>query len=116
MTYVSLIKKPLMKNSVTASTICWAALTIGTVFTKNFSQLVVVRVLLGAVGTCPTPISENHELRIRIEAAIIPCIFMYITMTYNRDEYALRTTYVFSASAISGAFGMPSRSPRASGH
>jgi hypothetical protein len=30
---------------------------------------------------------------------------MYITMTYNRDEYAVRNTYVFSASAISGAFG-----------
>jgi MFS family permease len=30
---------------------------------------------------------------------------MYITMTYNRNEYAVRNTYVFSASAISGAFG-----------
>ncbi|KAF8857021.1 MFS general substrate transporter [Acephala macrosclerotiorum] len=80
------ILKP--KRLLTASTISWAALTIGTAFTKNFSQLAAVRVLLVA-----------------IEAAIIPCIFMYITMTYNRDEYALRTTYVFSASAISGAFG-----------
>jgi len=30
---------------------------------------------------------------------------MYITMTYNRDEYAQRNTYIFAASAISGAFG-----------
>lgn len=73
---------------MTASTLGWAALTIGTAFVKNFDQLAAVRVLLGAV-----------------EAAIIPCIFMYITMTYNRDEYAVRTTYVFSASAVSGAFG-----------
>ncbi|CZR64272.1 uncharacterized protein PAC_14170 [Phialocephala subalpina] len=68
------ILKP--KRLLTASTVCWAALTIGTAFTKSFSQLAAVRVLLGAV-----------------EAAIIPCIFMYITMTYNRDEYALRTTF-----------------------
>ncbi|KAE8445629.1 hypothetical protein EG329_013263 [Mollisiaceae sp. DMI_Dod_QoI] len=76
------------KRLMTASTVAWAALTIGTAFTKNFDQLAAVRVLLGAV-----------------EAAIIPCIFMYITMTYNRDEYALRTTYIFSASAVSGGFG-----------
>ncbi|KUJ14691.1 MFS general substrate transporter [Mollisia scopiformis] len=76
------------KFLMTASTLGWAALTIGTAFTKNFDQLAAVRVLLGAV-----------------EAAIIPCILMYITMTYNRDEYAIRNTYVFSASAVSGAFG-----------
>lgn len=34
------------------------------------------------------------------------CIFMYITMTYNHDEYAVRASYTFSASALSGAFGM----------
>ncbi|RFU30936.1 hypothetical protein B7463_g5423, partial [Scytalidium lignicola] len=70
------------------STVAWSALTIGTAFVKDFDQLAAVRVLLGAV-----------------EAAIIPCIQMYITMTYNRDEYAVRCTYIFSASAISGAFG-----------
>jgi MFS family permease len=73
---------------VTASTLGWAALTIGTAFTKNFDQLAAIRVLLGMV-----------------EAAILPCILMYITMTYNRDEYAIRNTYVFSAAAVSGAFG-----------
>lgn len=55
---------------------------------KNFGQLIGVRVLLGAA-----------------EAAIIPCILLYITMTYNRDEYAVRQTYIFSFSALSGAFG-----------
>lgn len=73
---------------MTASTLCWSALTIGTAFVKNFDQLIAVRILLGAT-----------------EAAIIPCILMYITMTYNRDEYAVRNTYIFSASALSGAFG-----------
>ncbi|KAK5115895.1 hypothetical protein LTR62_000351 [Meristemomyces frigidus] len=73
---------------MTVSCIAWSALTLGTAFVGNFKHLVVVRVLLGAV-----------------EAAIIPCIFMYITMAYNRDEYAVRQTYVFACAAISGAFG-----------
>ncbi|RDW89671.1 MFS general substrate transporter-52 [Coleophoma cylindrospora] len=76
------------KILLTVSTAAWAALTIGTAFTKNFQQLAAVRVLLGT-----------------FEAAIFPCIVMYITMTYNRDEYARRNTYIFAASAISGAFG-----------
>lgn len=76
------------KLLMTASCISWSALTIGTAFVKNFGQLVGVRVLLGAT-----------------EAAIIPCILIYITMTYNRNEYAVRNTYIFTFSAISGAFG-----------
>ncbi|KAK4903278.1 High-affinity nicotinic acid transporter [Elasticomyces elasticus] len=59
---------------------------------------------------------DRHSLRYKLqsgvrvllgaaEAAIIPCVFMYITMAYNRDEYAVRHTYVFAFSAISGAFG-----------
>ncbi|KAF2100183.1 MFS general substrate transporter [Rhizodiscina lignyota] len=76
------------KYLMTCSTLCWSALTIGTAFVKTFNQLIAVRILLGAT-----------------EAAIIPCILMYITMTYNRDEYAVRNTYIFAASALSGAFG-----------
>ncbi|KAK5131207.1 hypothetical protein LTR08_001232 [Meristemomyces frigidus] len=76
------------KLLMTGSCLAWSALTIGTAFVKDFSQLLGVRVLLGAA-----------------EAAIIPCILLYITMTYNRDEYAVRQTYVFTFSAVSGAFG-----------
>ncbi|KAF1990633.1 MFS general substrate transporter [Aulographum hederae CBS 113979] len=76
------------KYLLTASTLSWGALTIGTAFVTNFSQLAALRVLLGIA-----------------EAAILPCILMYITMTYQRAEYAVRHTYIFTASAISGAFG-----------
>ncbi|KAF2112236.1 major facilitator superfamily domain-containing protein [Lophiotrema nucula] len=76
------------KLLMTGSCVAWSALTIGTAFAKNFDQLVGIRVLLGAA-----------------EAAIIPCVLMYVTMTYNRDEYAVRQTYIFTFSAISGAFG-----------
>lgn len=54
------------KLLMTASCFAWSALTIGTAFVKDFSQLVGLRVLLGAA-----------------EAAIIPCILMYITMTVS---------------------------------
>ncbi|EMC95878.1 hypothetical protein BAUCODRAFT_109550 [Baudoinia panamericana UAMH 10762] len=86
--YNILLKIATPKLLMTCSCIAWSALTVGTAFVKNFSQLIGVRVLLGAA-----------------EAAIIPCILLYITMAYNRDEYAVRQTYVFTFSAISGAFG-----------
>jgi MFS family permease len=70
------------------STLCWSAITIGTAFVKNFDQLAAVRVLLGAA-----------------EAAIIPCTSMYLTMAYNRSEYAVKKSYVQIAAAFSGAFG-----------
>ncbi|KAK3075392.1 High-affinity nicotinic acid transporter [Teratosphaeriaceae sp. CCFEE 6253] len=76
------------KLLMTGSCLAWSALTIGTAFVQTFSQLIGVRVLLGAA-----------------EAAIIPCVFLYITMSYNRDEYAVRHTYIFTFSAVSGAFG-----------
>ena len=54
------------KLLMTGSCIAWSALTIGTAFVDSFGQLVGVRVLLGAA-----------------EAAIIPCIFMCITMSVS---------------------------------
>ncbi|WVQ73492.1 hypothetical protein IAR50_003064 [Cryptococcus sp. DSM 104548] len=73
---------------LTATTLCWAALTIGSAFIKNYDQLIAVRVLLGA-----------------FEAGMIPCTTLYLTMTYNRNEYASRQTVVFVFSAISSGFG-----------
>lgn len=52
------------KLLMTGSCLAWSALTIGTAFAKSFDQLVGIRVLLGAA-----------------EAAIIPCVLMYVTMT-----------------------------------
>lgn len=73
---------------MTATTICWASITIGSAFIKNYDQLLAVRILLGA-----------------FEAGMIPCTTLYLTMTYNRDEYVSRQTVVFVFSAISSAFG-----------
>ncbi|OXH22188.1 high-affinity nicotinic acid transporter [Cryptococcus neoformans] len=73
---------------LTATTLCWASITIGSAFIKNYDQLLAVRILLGA-----------------FEAGMIPCTTLYLTMTYNRDEYVSRQTVVFVFSAISSAFG-----------
>jgi len=86
--WTCLLRRITPRYMFTASTLGWAALTIGTGFVNNFGQLVAVRVLLGMV-----------------EAVVIPCILVYITMTFNRDEYAVRTTYIFVCAAFSGAFG-----------
>lgn len=47
----------------------WAIVTVGTAFVKNFGQLVAVRVLLGAC-----------------EAGFFPCLSLYITTTFKREE------------------------------
>jgi MFS family permease len=51
------------KYLLTASTICWGALTIGTAFVKNFDQLAAVRVLLGAVEAAIIPVSTRPTRR-----------------------------------------------------
>lgn len=76
------------KYIMTASTLMWSTVTIGMAFIRNYSQLIALRLLLGMA-----------------EAAILPCITMYITMVYNRDEYAVRKSYTQISSAASGAFG-----------
>ena len=78
------------KLLMTASCLAWSALTIGTAFVKNFSQLIGVRVLLGAA-----------------EAAIIPCILLYITMTVSQipatdiESASLTSTSTTATSTLS---------------
>jgi len=45
-----LLKIVTPKILLTSSCACWAVLTIGTAFAKNFDQLAAIRVLLGMVG------------------------------------------------------------------
>ncbi|WWD18844.1 hypothetical protein CI109_103299 [Kwoniella shandongensis] len=86
--WTTLLKIITPRYLLTASTICWSSITIGTAFVKNYDQLIACRVLLGA-----------------FEAGVIPCSTLYLTMTYNRDEYVSRQTVVFTFSAISSGFG-----------
>jgi MFS family permease len=68
--------------------VCWSAITIGAAFIKNYDQLLMTRVLLGV-----------------FEAVCSPCIAIYLTMTYRRNEYVTRQTAIQAMSALSGAFG-----------
>jgi MFS family permease len=84
-----LFKSLTPKYLMAASTLFWAVITIGTAFVRDFSSLATTRVLLGAA-----------------EAAILPCITIYITKVYNRNEYAVRKAYLQISSAVSGGFGV----------
>lgn len=47
----------------------WSAVTIGSAFVNNFRELIAVRLLLGLA-----------------EAGFFPCLSLYITMVYKREE------------------------------
>jgi MFS family permease len=64
------------KYLLTASTICWGALTIGTAFVKNFDQLAAVRVLLGAVEAAIIPVS-THPTRKCLSYNINMCLSVF---------------------------------------
>jgi MFS family permease len=86
------------------SCLVWGAITIATAFTKNYGQLIGIRVLLGL-----------------FEAGLFPCISVYIFMTYRREETGRRMAYIYVClvslptrrreyisdwhQALSGAFG-----------
>ncbi|KAF5521878.1 putative transporter [Colletotrichum aenigma] len=66
----------------------WSVVTIGTAFTKRFGDLVAVRLLL---GLC--------------EAGFFPCLSLYITMVYKREEQGLRLAFLFTSVSLAGIFG-----------
>ncbi|CAI4498320.1 CQS_1a_G0021430.mRNA.1.CDS.1 [Saccharomyces cerevisiae] len=67
---------------------CFGAISLGTAWVKNYAQLIVVRLLLGA-----------------FEGMIYPAINMYLSVCYRREQYALRFAFVFSAACLSSSFG-----------
>lgn len=56
-------------HAITIMCVGWCAITIGTAFVNNFGELVAVRVLLGA-----------------FEAGFFPCLSLYITRIYKKEE------------------------------
>ncbi|KAI0530281.1 high-affinity nicotinic acid transporter [Xylaria digitata] len=66
----------------------WSIVTIGTAFVRSYSSLLAARLIL---GFC--------------ESGFFPCISLYLTMVYNREEQGLRFAYLFAATAFSGMFG-----------
>ena len=68
--------------------LCWSAVLIGTGFLHNVAQLYATRLLLGV-----------------FESGVFPCLCLYLSTFYLPQEQALRVSYLFVASALSGSFG-----------
>lgn len=73
---------------LTAVCIIWSLVTIFTGLIQNIGGLYTTRLILGAC-----------------EAGLFPCLNLYLTMIYKRDEMAKRVSYLFVCAALSGAFG-----------
>ncbi|KAF2727218.1 major facilitator superfamily transporter [Polyplosphaeria fusca] len=66
----------------------WSAVIIGAAFIQNYASLIATRLLLGA-----------------FESGLFPCLTLYLSTFYQPVEQARRVSYLFVASALSGAFG-----------
>ncbi|EEB09497.2 nicotinic acid plasma membrane transporter [Schizosaccharomyces japonicus yFS275] len=83
-----LMKRFQPKQTLSFIIFAYSITTLCTGFVKNYSGLIATRLILGAC-----------------EAGLFPCLTVYLTMVYTREELAPRIAYLFSAAAISGAFG-----------
>lgn len=68
--------------------IIWGSISLANGFCRTYAQVLVCRLLL---GVC--------------EAALSPCLVLYMTTFYRREELALRLCYLYMSSAISGVLG-----------
>jgi len=82
------MKKLTPRLMLTVICCAWSLTTIFTGFIHNVGGLYATRLVLGAC-----------------EAGLFPCLNLYLTMVYRREEQAKRVAYLFSCSALSGAFG-----------
>jgi MFS family permease len=83
-----LMKKLKPRNILTFLCVIWSLTTIFSGFITNIGGLYATRLILGAC-----------------EAGLFPCLNLYLTMVYRREEQAKRVAYLLSCAAISGAFG-----------
>lgn len=82
------LRKLKTHRAITIMAGAWSIVTIGTAFVRSWESLLACRLIL---GLC--------------EAGFFPCISLYITMVYNRQEQGLRFAYLFAATSFSGMFG-----------
>ena len=83
-----LLKKLRPSRLIPFFIIGWSAVIIGAAFIENYASLIATRLLLGA-----------------FESGLFPCLTLYLSMYYKPLEQARRVSYLFVASALSGAFG-----------
>ncbi|KZT60195.1 high-affinity nicotinic acid transporter [Calocera cornea HHB12733] len=73
---------------IPAIIISWGLVILFSGFMSTYGGLIATRLILGCC-----------------EAALFPCMSLYLTMFYRRHELARRTAFLFIAAALSGAFG-----------
>jgi MFS family permease len=86
--YSIVMKKLHVGRMIPALMFCWSVVIIGTGFMKNASQLYASRLLLGF-----------------FESGMFPCLAVYLSTFYKREEQGLRIAYLLVSTALSGAFG-----------
>jgi MFS family permease len=86
--FAVLLKKLTPRVLLTSLSVVWSLTTIFSGFIQNVGGLYASRLVLGAC-----------------EAGLFPSLTLYITMVWKRDEQAKRVAYLFSCTALSGAFG-----------
>ncbi|OOF96823.1 hypothetical protein ASPCADRAFT_145626 [Aspergillus carbonarius ITEM 5010] len=82
------MKRLTPRNILTGLCIIWSITTVFTGFIHNVAALYATRLILGGC-----------------EAGLFPCLNLYLTMVYRREEQAKRVSYLMSCAAISGAVG-----------
>ncbi|KAF9260695.1 major facilitator superfamily transporter [Marasmius fiardii PR-910] len=68
--------------------ILWGTTVMASAWMKNYGGLIATRLVLGM-----------------LEAALTPCLFLWITAFYQRDELARRQCFLFISAALSGVVG-----------
>lgn len=76
------------KRLLAGCAFCWGVTTLCMAFITNWQGLYACRLLIGL-----------------FEAAIFPCIDVYIGMVYKKEERGKRASIIFAFSALSSAFG-----------
>ncbi|EEA25514.1 hypothetical protein TMatcc_006257 [Talaromyces marneffei ATCC 18224] len=83
-----LMKKVTPRNLLCGLCVVWSLTTIFTGFVNSVGGLYASRLVLGCC-----------------EAGLFPCLNLYISMVYRREEQAKRVSYLMSCAALSGAVG-----------
>ncbi|KAH8753712.1 major facilitator superfamily domain-containing protein [Hyaloscypha finlandica] len=82
------VKKLHPGRMIPALMFCWSIVIIGTGFMHTANQLYASRLLLGL-----------------FESGMFPCLAVYLSTFYKREEQGLRIAYLLVSAALSGAFG-----------
>ncbi|KAH8809424.1 retrograde regulation protein 2 [Xylogone sp. PMI_703] len=83
-----IVKRLQFDRVISGATLLWGAVCLGTGFVKTFPVLVVCRLLLGL-----------------FEGFLFPSLVLMMANWYKREELGVRLSYLYTAIALSSAFG-----------